>query len=170
MQSLFRKPETYYGETSLSQRIFIPSHFAYFAFDARGTEQAGLLFRGLSEDFSSKVETNCNFEKHAELYSSLSSEKLRTISNLTNKYKSWEIFCLHVSVILWQRPRWRRNREERTNEPMSSYSTEPEIMVGTWLGECIRQVEAEEVSNSRNKIHQTTYKDFFRAVYLNMHG
>ena len=34
-------------------------------------------------------------------------------------------------------------------------STEPEIMVGTWLGECCRQVEAEEVSNSRNKIHQT---------------
>ena len=34
--------------------------------------------------------------------------------------------------------------------------TEPEIMVGTWFGECCRQVEAEEVSNSRNKIHQTT--------------
>ena len=35
----------------------------------------------------------------------------------------------------------------------------------TWLGECCRQVEAEEVSNSRNKIHQTMYQDFFRALY-----
>ena len=35
---LSRKPETYYGETFLSWRIFIPGHFAYFAFDARGKE------------------------------------------------------------------------------------------------------------------------------------
>ena len=28
----------------------------------------------------------------------------------------------------------------------------------TWLGECCRQVEAEEVSNGRNKIHQTMYR------------
>ena len=48
----------------------------------------------------------------------------------------------------------------------STLHTEPEIMVGTWLGECCRQVETEEVSNSRNKIHQTTYKDFFRALYI----
>ena len=38
-------------------------------------------------------------------------------------------------------------------------------MVGTWWGDCCRQVEAEEVSNSRKKIHQTTYKDFFWALY-----
>ena len=43
--------------------------------------------------------------------------------------------------------------------PMSN--TEPEKSLCTWLGECCRQVEAEEVSNSRNKIHQTMYKDFF---------
>ena len=29
------------------------------------------------------------------------------------------------------------------------------------FGECCRQVEAEEVSNSRNKIYQTMCKDFF---------
>ena len=48
-------------------------------------------------------------------------------------------------------------------------------MVRMWLGECCRQVEAvsnsrqveaEEVSNSRNKIHQTTYKPLFRALYI----
>ena len=38
-------------------------------------------------------------------------------------------------------------------------------MVGTWLGECCRQVEAEEVSNSRNKIHQTTYQPLFPPLY-----
>ena len=38
-------------------------------------------------------------------------------------------------------------------------------MVGTWLGECCRQVEAEELSNSRNKIHQTTYQPLFPALY-----
>ena len=35
----------------------------------------------------------------------------------------------------------------------------------TWLRECCRQVEAELISNSRNKLHQTTYKDFFSALY-----
>ena len=43
--------------------------------------------------------------------------------------------------------------------------TEGEIMVGTWLGECCRQVEAEEVSNSRNKIHQTMYRPLFPPLY-----
>ena len=38
----------------------------------------------------------------------------------------------------------------------------PKKCLCTWLGECCRLFEAEEVSNSRNKIHQTTYKDFFR--------
>ena len=44
-------------------------------------------------------------------------------------------------------------------------TTEPEIMVGTWLGECCRQVEPEEVSNSVNTIHQTTYQPSFLALY-----
>ena len=34
-----------------------------------------------------------------------------------------------------------------------------------WLRECCKQVEAEVISNSRNKLHQTTYKDFFSALY-----
>ena len=49
-------------------------------------------------------------------------------------------------------------------------NTEPEIMVGTWLGEYCRQVESEEVSNSRNKIHLTMYKDLFRALYVMNEG
>ena len=39
-------------------------------------------------------------------------------------------------------------------------------MVGTWLGEYCGQVEAEEVSNSRNKIHQTTYQPLFPPLYM----
>ena len=30
-----------------------------------------------------------------------------------------------------------------------------------WLRGCFRQVEAEVIINSRNKLHQTTYEDFF---------
>ena len=37
-----------------------------------------------------------------------------------------------------------------------------------WLGECSREVETEEVSNSRNKICQTTYKDIFQALYASV--
>ena len=37
-------------------------------------------------------------------------------------------------------------------------------MVGRMLQ--ARQVEAEEVSNSRNKVHHTMYKDFFRLCTL----
>ena len=33
--------------------------------------------------------------------------------------------------------------------------TEPKKSLYMWLGECCRQVEAEEVSKSRNKIHET---------------
>ena len=51
---------------------------------------------------------------------------------------------------------------------ISPSHTEGEIMVGTWLGECCRQVEAEEVSNSRNKIHQTTYQPLFPPLYVEM--
>ena len=34
----------------------------------------------------------------------------------------------------------------------------------TRLWECNRQVEAEVISNSRNKIHQSMYEDFFSAL------
>ena len=34
-----------------------------------------------------------------------------------------------------------------------------------WLRECCRQVEAKVVSNSRNQLHQTTHKYYFRAQY-----
>ena len=45
-------------------------------------------------------------------------------------------------------------------------NTEPKRSLCTWLGECCRQVEADEVCNSRIKIHQTMYKQFFRALYM----
>ena len=35
-----------------------------------------------------------------------------------------------------------------------------------WLRECCRQAEAEVVSNSRNRFCQTTYEDFFSALYM----
>ena len=38
-------------------------------------------------------------------------------------------------------------------------------MVRTWLRECCRQIEAEVVSNSREKFHQTTCKAFVGARY-----
>ena len=44
------------------------------------------------------------------------------------------------------------------------YSTDLRKSLCMWLRECRRQVEAEVVSNSRNKLHQTTYKDFFSAL------
>ena len=39
------------------------------------------------------------------------------------------------------------------------------MMVGTWLGECCRQVETKQVSNNSNKIHQTTYQPLFPPLY-----
>ena len=36
----------------------------------------------------------------------------------------------------------------------------------TRLREYFRQAEAEVISNSRNKLHQTTCKDFFSALYM----
>ena len=39
-------------------------------------------------------------------------------------------------------------------------------MACTRLRESCRQVEAEVVSNSRNKLHQTTYKEIFSALYI----
>ena len=32
-----------------------------------------------------------------------------------------------------------------------------------WLRECLRQVQAEVISNSSNKLHQTMYKEIFSA-------
>ena len=37
-------------------------------------------------------------------------------------------------------------------------STEVRKFHGTWLRECCRQVEAEVISNSTSKLHQTTYR------------
>ena len=37
----------------------------------------------------------------------------------------------------------------------------------TRLGECCRQVEAEEESNSRSKIHQTSEQPHSKALYFN---
>ena len=47
-------------------------------------------------------------------------------------------------------------------------NTRPGNNTCTWLRECCRQVEAEVVSNSKNQLHQTTYKYFFRAQYFYM--
>ena len=38
----------------------------------------------------------------------------------------------------------------------------------TWLRECCTKVEAEVVSNSRNQLHQTTYKYYFQAQYYTL--
>ena len=46
-----------------------------------------------------------------------------------------------------------------------SCCTEPRKFVCTWLRECYRQVEAEVISYSRSKLHQTTYKEIFSALY-----
>ena len=35
----------------------------------------------------------------------------------------------------------------------------------TWLRDCFRQAEAEVISSSSNKFHQTTYEDFFSTLY-----
>ena len=40
-------------------------------------------------------------------------------------------------------------------------STGPGNITSTWLGECCKQVGAVVKCNSRNKLHQTTYKYFF---------
>ena len=42
----------------------------------------------------------------------------------------------------------------------------PENNTCMWLQEFCGQVEAEVVSNSRNKLNQTTYKYFFQALYV----
>ena len=45
-------------------------------------------------------------------------------------------------------------------------STELRKFLCTQLRECCRQDEAEVKSNSRNKLHQTTYKEIFSSLYL----
>ena len=58
-------------------------------------------------------------------------------------------------------------QERKGSEFSASYEhTELTKSLRTWLRECSRQVEAEVVSNSRNKLHQTTYEDFLSALYV----
>ena len=45
-------------------------------------------------------------------------------------------------------------------------STELRKLLRTWLRECCRQVQTEVISNSRSKLHQTTYKQTFSALYI----
>ena len=54
--------------------------------------------------------------------------------------------------------------------PFHFLHTEPRKFLCTWLRECCRQVEAEVISNSRNKLHQTTYKEIFSALYISDSG
>ena len=64
--------------------------------------------------------------------------------------------ALETSTVSWQKAYLLSSNE------MSSGGSGPEN--NTWLQECCRQVEAEVVSNSRNKLHQTTYTYFFRPL------
>ena len=56
-------------------------------------------------------------------------------------------------------------RHESFEKFWGSY-TELRKFLCMWLRECCRQVEAEVISNSRNNIHHTTYKEIFSALYL----
>ena len=47
--------------------------------------------------------------------------------------------------------------ELRNKRKWCAPTTELRKSLCTWLRECCRQVEAEVISNSRNKLHQTTY-------------
>ena len=51
-------------------------------------------------------------------------------------------------------------------KPSGEKSTELRKSLCTWLRECFRQVQAEVKSNRSNKLHQTTYEDFFSALYI----
>ena len=82
------------------------------------------------------------------------------MGNVQLSFETQNFFCGRVNAGLVYR--------DSVNLHHSPTSTEPEKMslhLFAMLGECCRQVEAEEVSKSRNKIHQTMYKDFFRALY-----
>ena len=63
-----------------------------------------------------------------------------------------------------------RERDNMTREVQLflSKTTGPRNNTCAWLRECCRQVEAEVTSNSRNKLHQTTYKYYFRAQYCSL--
>ena len=47
----------------------------------------------------------------------------------------------------------------------TSVCTENGSSLGAWFRECCWPLEAEVLSNSRNKIHRTTYKDVSRSLY-----
>ena len=49
--------------------------------------------------------------------------------------------------------------------PCTLLHTGLQYKAGLWLRECCRQVEAEVLSNSRNKIHQTWCLPYTRALY-----
>ena len=51
-------------------------------------------------------------------------------------------------------------------ELLNTTCTGPGNNTCTWLREYCRQVEAEVISNSRNQLHQTMYKYYFRAHYM----
>ena len=57
----------------------------------------------------------------------------------------------------------------RSVEIQHTLTTELRKSLCTWLREYYRQVQAEVISNSSNKLHQTTYKDFFSALYNECH-
>ena len=83
--------------------------------------------------------------------------------------KSVSGLTLETSIEYYTTIDWRKIKIRDLQTPYQWKSlndiTELRKSLCTWLRECCRQVKAEVVSNSRNKIYQTTYKDFFSALY-----
>ena len=61
----------------------------------------------------------------------------------------------YVSLV---EPSWKQVAEPECTELRKS--------LRTWLRECFRQVKAEVISNSNNKLHQTTCKYYFQPQYV----
>ena len=60
--------------------------------------------------------------------------------------------------------RQRRGISKKRGGGQKEVITEPRKSLCTRLRESCRQVEADVIRNSSNKLHQTTYKDFFSAL------
>ena len=54
--------------------------------------------------------------------------------------------------------------EPQQKNVLTTHCTEIGLSLGTWFRECCRQVEADVVSNSRNKLHETWVRNFSRSL------
>ena len=75
--------------------------------------------------------------------------------------KLWFDFTRSLLHPLWS--------QKSQNQCVYAHLTELRKSLWTWLREYCRQVEAEVISNSKSKLHQTMYKDFFSALYMDVH-